>query len=59
MISSPDDRDFGSAQILIANSVSECWSVTAGDASRAGVPFVFRSTTSTREVGSVTTQMKI
>ena len=49
MISNHDDRDFGSTQILIANSAPKCCSVTAGDASIAGVPIVFRSTTFARE----------
>ena len=59
MISNRDDRDFGWTQILIANSAPKCWSVTAGDASAVEVPIVFRFTTSTREAGWVTTQMKI
>ena len=53
------DRGFGWTQILIANSAPKCWSVTAGDASIAGVPIVSRSTTYAREAGWVTTQTKI
>jgi hypothetical protein len=59
MISSRDDRDFGSTQILIANSTPKCWNVMDGDASTAGLPITSRSTTYTREAGWATTQMKI
>jgi len=59
MISSRDDRDFGSTQILIANFGSKCWNVMGGDASIAGLPITSRSTTYTREAGWATTQTKI
>ena len=59
MISSRDDRDFGSTQILIANFASKCWNAMAGDASTAGVPIVSRSTTYALEASSVTIETKI
>ena len=59
MISSRDDRYFGSTQILIANFASKCWDAMAGDASTAGLPIVSRSTTSARGTVGVTTQTKI
>jgi len=59
MISSRDDRDFGSTQILIANFASKCWNAMAGDASTADVPIVSRCTTFAREADWATTQTKI
>jgi hypothetical protein len=59
MSSNRDDRDFGWIQILIANSASKCWSVTAGDASIAAVPIVSKSTTFTHEADWVMTSTKI
>jgi hypothetical protein len=59
MISDRDDRGFGWIRILIANSVSKCWSVTAGDASTAAAPIVFRSITFAHEAGWVTTPTTI
>ncbi|MFY9730829.1 MAG: hypothetical protein WAK24_09480 [Candidatus Acidiferrales bacterium] len=55
MISNHDDRDFGSTQVLIANSVPKYCSVTAGDVSLAGPRIVFRSTTYAREAWWVMT----
>jgi hypothetical protein len=55
MISSRDDRDFGSKQILITNFASKCWSVMAGDASTAGLPITSRFTTFAPEADWVTT----
>ena len=49
----PRDRDYGSTQILIANFAPKCWSATAGDASTAGPPIVFRCTTFARGAGWV------
>jgi len=59
VISNPDDRDFSWTQILIANSVSKCWSVMAGDASTAGLPIISRSTTFAREDDWAMTQARI
>ena len=53
------DQNCGSTQILIANSVSKCWRVTAGDARTVAVPIVFRSTTFARGADWVTTLTKI
>jgi hypothetical protein len=58
MFSSRDDRDFGSTQILIANSTLKCWNVMGGDASVAAVPIISRSTTFAREADWVTTLTK-
>ena len=58
MISSRDDRDFGSTQILIANFASMCWNVMDGDASTAELPITSRSTTFAREADWVTTWTK-
>jgi hypothetical protein len=59
MISNHDDRDFGWTQILIANSVSKCWSATAGDARPVAASIVFRSTTFARGADWVMTQTEI
>jgi hypothetical protein len=55
MISSRDDRDFGSTQILIANFASKCWSAMDGDVSTVGPPITFKSITFSREATWVTT----
>ena len=59
MISTRDDRDFGSTRILIANFASKFWNAMDGDASTVGLPITSRSTTFAREADWVTTQPRI
>jgi hypothetical protein len=59
MISNLGDQDFGSAQILIANSAPKCWNVTAGDARHAAVLIVFKFTTFARGADWVMTRSRI